>query len=259
LHTSETGTDSILYILIVGAGIGGVVALHSRAKRGSALWCWSARAWSAACGPSCQPKNIAGRVRGLAQSQMEGATVEQISRALNADLISRNEKFSMQAIVPNEPFDLRQHQLIPGRWRMIANFARLGRTGPVIPGASTEVDRYRTLDLRLDGAHADGAHSGPGLVGGGAFAAQDQPLPQPRLFGGTRPQKFPAGTVGGEVSTACDGASRGSTAASSRLNQGRCTPTKAMKREGFAVDHRSMAVQRKILCPTSLKPLSAYA
>lgn len=77
--------------------------------------------------PTSQPKSIAGSVRGLAKSQMEGATVEQISRALNEDLIHRYEKFGLQAIRPSEPLDLRRHQMVPGRWRMIANFAHIHR------------------------------------------------------------------------------------------------------------------------------------
>lgn len=88
------------------------------------MWVYRHARWMM---PTSKPKSVAGSPRGLAQMQMGGATAEQINEKLNADLISRYEKFGLLEIMPEGRFDLNRHQLVPGRYRMIENFSKIDR------------------------------------------------------------------------------------------------------------------------------------
>ncbi len=102
--------------------------------------------------PTSKPKSVAGSSRGLAKMQMEGASPEQISADLHAVLIERYARFGLQDIEPDEPFDMGRHQLVPGRWRMIANFARIQRhVGEVrrIAGRRVELSNAEAVDADL--------------------------------------------------------------------------------------------------------------
>ena len=77
--------------------------------------------------PTSKPKSQAGGPRALARAQLSGSTSEQISQGLYADMTARYVKLGLQDILPADAFDLGRHQLIPGRWRMIANYAKIKR------------------------------------------------------------------------------------------------------------------------------------
>jgi len=102
--------------------------------------------------PTHKPKNVAGSPRGLGRAQMESASDAQISRALHADLVERYARFGLQDIQPEESFDLARHQLIPGRWRMIANYAQIERHRAEvvrIAGRRVELSTGAALDADL--------------------------------------------------------------------------------------------------------------
>src|SRR5262249_8736963 len=77
--------------------------------------------------PTRKPKQIAGSVREFARLQASGMNMEQQSAFIHGDLLGRYEKFGLNDIRPARPFDLRFDQLIPGRHRMIENFASIER------------------------------------------------------------------------------------------------------------------------------------
>lgn len=77
--------------------------------------------------PTRKPKHLAGDLRGLSKNQMLGVSVDQMNEDINADLRGRYEKFGLLDLLPQGNFDLRCHQLIPGRCGMIANFAGIER------------------------------------------------------------------------------------------------------------------------------------
>ena len=77
--------------------------------------------------PTRKPKAIAGSLRGFARIQASGATAEQQSAALCADLRARYEQFGLNGIMPSRDFDVRCDQLIPGRPGMLENYASIER------------------------------------------------------------------------------------------------------------------------------------
>jgi lysine/ornithine N-monooxygenase len=117
-----TGRD----ILVVGGGASAYdlldLCFEHRARR--VIWAYRNVRWMM---PTNKPKNQAGSPRALARAQMSGSSADEISRVLHADMKARYAKFGLHDIVPDAVFDLRRHQLIPGRWRMIENFAAIER------------------------------------------------------------------------------------------------------------------------------------
>jgi hypothetical protein len=77
-------------------------------------------------------------MRLLAKQQMLGVPVEKINLAIHQDLQSRYAKAGLQDILPDVAFDLRRHQLIPGRRHMIREFKR--------------IERYCSEIVRIDGS-----------------------------------------------------------------------------------------------------------
>ena len=113
-------------VLVVGGGGSAFDLLDLALEHGAARIHWAHRGirWFL---PSRKPKSIAGSVRGFARMQWSGMTPAQQSAAITADMRSRFDKFGIAAIAPPFDFDVQQHQLMPGRHRMLSNFDALDR------------------------------------------------------------------------------------------------------------------------------------
>jgi cation diffusion facilitator CzcD-associated flavoprotein CzcO len=152
-HSSALHNPSVIAgrdVLVVGGGASAYdlleLCLKHRARR--IAWVYRATRWMR---PTQKPKNIAGDTRALARMQMLGNSAEEISREITRDFRERYEKFGLQEILPDEDFDLRRHQLIPGRREMIEHFREIekhrgevarieGRSVHVTSGARIDVD-----------------------------------------------------------------------------------------------------------------------
>lgn len=113
-------------VVVVGGGASAYDLLDLCFEHGARRVVWVCRhpRWMM---PTLKPKSVVGGPRGLARMQMEGASVAQISRTLHADMVGRYAKYGLQDAMPESDFDLGRHQLIPGRCRMIANYAAIER------------------------------------------------------------------------------------------------------------------------------------
>lgn len=154
LHSSALGDPRELTgreVVVVGGGASAYDLLDLCFEHGArrVTWVYRHARWMM---PTGKPKSVAGSSRGLAKMQMEGASLEQISADLHAVLTERYARFGLQDIEPDEPFDMGRHQLVPGRWRMIANFARIQRhVGEVrrIAGRRVELSNGEAVDADL--------------------------------------------------------------------------------------------------------------
>jgi hypothetical protein len=118
-------------VLVVGGGASAFDLLDQCLEHGARRIAWVHRGFKWFL-PTSKPKHIAGSVRGFARMQASGMTLAQQSAAIDGDMRGRYEKFGIQALLPRQPFDVQQDQLIPGRPRMLAAFGQLERhTGSV--------------------------------------------------------------------------------------------------------------------------------
>ncbi|MES2101517.1 MAG: FAD-dependent oxidoreductase [Pseudomonadota bacterium] len=117
-----TGRD----VVVVGGGASAydLLDLCFEHEARSVSWVYRQTRWML---PTPKPKSQAGGPRALAKAQLSGSTSAQISQALHADMTARYAKLGLQDILPADTFDLGRHQLIPGRWRMIANYPKIKR------------------------------------------------------------------------------------------------------------------------------------
>ncbi len=117
-----TGRD----VMVVGGGASAydLLDLCFEHEARSVSWVYRQTRWML---PTSKPKAQSGGPRALARAQLSGSTSEQISQALHADMTARYVKLGLQDILPADTFDLGRHQLIPGRWRMIANYPKIKR------------------------------------------------------------------------------------------------------------------------------------
>jgi len=152
-HSSTLRDPSVITgrdVLVVGGGASAYDLLELCLKHHAhrIVWVYRKTRWMR---PTQKPKNIAGDTRALAKMQMLGNSAEKISRDITQDFRQRYEKFGLQEILPEEDFDLRRHQLIPGRREMIEHFREIekhrgevarieGRSVHVSSGARTDVD-----------------------------------------------------------------------------------------------------------------------
>jgi hypothetical protein len=145
--TELTGRD----VVVVGGGASAYDLLDLCFEHAARTVSWVSRQtrWMM---PTNKPKAQSGGPRALAKAQMSGVTTEQISRALHGDMASRYAKLGLQEIMPADDFDLGRHQLIPGRWRMIANYSKIVRhRGEVvrIAGRRVELSDGQAVDADL--------------------------------------------------------------------------------------------------------------
>lgn len=152
-HSSALRDPSVIPgkdVLVVGGGASAYdlieLCLKHQARR--IAWVYRATRWMR---PTQKPKNIAGDTRALARMQMLGNSAEKISRDITQDFRQRYEQYGLQEILPNEDFDLRRHQLIPGRRELIKHFREIekhrgevarieGRSVHMTSGAQIDVD-----------------------------------------------------------------------------------------------------------------------
>lgn len=113
-------------VLVVGGGASAYDLLDLCLERGARrlVWVYRSTKWMR---PTRQSKYFGTDMRFLARQQMLGVSVERLNRAIRHDLNARYRKAGVEAILPEEEFDLRRHQLIPGRRRMLEGFDRIER------------------------------------------------------------------------------------------------------------------------------------
>jgi cation diffusion facilitator CzcD-associated flavoprotein CzcO len=118
-------------VLVVGGGASAFDLLDLCLAHGARRIAWVHRGFKWFL-PTSKPKSIAGSVRGFARLQASGMTRAQQSAAIHEDMRGRYAKFGIESLLPGQAFDVQEDQLIPGRPRMLAAFARLERyTGSV--------------------------------------------------------------------------------------------------------------------------------
>jgi hypothetical protein len=135
-------------VLVVGAGASALDLLDQCLEHGARRIAWAYRGlrWFT---PTRKPKSIAGTVRPYARMQASGMTAAQQNAAIGADMRARYEKFGITDILPQRPLDVLHDQLIPGRARMLENFAALERH----PGTVAAIDGSTVVmadEQRLD-------------------------------------------------------------------------------------------------------------
>jgi hypothetical protein len=113
-------------VLVVGGGGSAFDLLDLALEHGASRIHWAHRGirWFL---PTRKPKSISGSVRGFARLQWSGMPAAQQSATITSDMRSRFEKFGIAPIAPPFDFDVLQHQLMPGRHRMLSNFEALDR------------------------------------------------------------------------------------------------------------------------------------
>jgi hypothetical protein len=135
-------------VLVVGAGASALDLLDQCLEHGARRIAWVYRGlrWFT---PTRKPKSIAGTVRPYARMQASGMTAAQQNAAIGADMRARYEKFGITDILPQRALDVLHDQLIPGRARMLENFAALERH----PGTVAAIDGSTVVmadEQRLD-------------------------------------------------------------------------------------------------------------
>jgi cation diffusion facilitator CzcD-associated flavoprotein CzcO len=128
-HSSGLRDPSVLAakdVVVVGGGASAYDLLDLCFEHGAnrVRWVYRSLKWMR---PTRRPKHAAAEVRRLARQQMLGVSLATTNSLINRDLQRRYKKAGLQEILPDGTFDLRQHQLIPGRCRMIGNFSRIER------------------------------------------------------------------------------------------------------------------------------------
>jgi len=87
-------------------------------------WVYRSTRWMR---PTRRPKYHGTSMRTLARYQILGVPMRVVNRLANRDLRARYAKAGVEAIMPERAFDFRRDQIIPGRRRMIREFARIER------------------------------------------------------------------------------------------------------------------------------------
>lgn len=113
-------------VVVVGGGASAydLLDLSFTHEALSVVWVYRSLKWMR---PTLRTKYYGTDMRELAKRQMLGVSIEKLNAAIHADLQSRYRKAGILEIMPNDAFDLRRHQLIPGRKGMIENFAGIER------------------------------------------------------------------------------------------------------------------------------------
>nr|WP_255429310.1 NAD(P)-binding domain-containing protein [Ramlibacter albus] len=164
LHSSALRDASSIAgksVLVVGGGASALDLLDLCFSQGAARAVWAHRGvrWFM---PTKKPKVVAGSVRGFARLQASGLSHKEQSAQITADMRSRYAKFGLDAIAPSQDFDVLHHQLFPGRYRMLENFASIERHA-----ATVECIEGRTVLL------SDGTRLQPDLLLWGTGYALD--------------------------------------------------------------------------------------
>jgi cation diffusion facilitator CzcD-associated flavoprotein CzcO len=135
-------------VTVVGGGASAYDLLDLAIANGarSIAWVYRSTKWMR---PTRRAKYFGTNMRILARHQMLGRPVEELNRRFNETLRARYEKAGIAAILPDADYDLRHHQLVPGRRLMIEHFNRIERH-------RGEVRSIHGDQVRLDGDEAVG-------------------------------------------------------------------------------------------------------
>lgn len=113
-------------IIVAGGGASAfdLVDLCLEHDAAQILWVYHSLRWMV---PTRKPKRFASNLRELAKRHMLGESAAQIGSVIDAELRARYQKFGMEELLPDAPFDTEKDQLIPGRWRLIENLSQIDR------------------------------------------------------------------------------------------------------------------------------------
>lgn len=124
LHNPDCLAGKVVVVVGGGASAFDLIDLCLEHEAARIVWVHRSLKWMA---PTRKPKKFASNVRELAKRHMIGETAVQISRAVDVDLRALYHKFGMEELLPGARFDIERDQLIPGRWRLIANLDKIER------------------------------------------------------------------------------------------------------------------------------------
>ncbi|HTT11469.1 MAG TPA: NAD(P)/FAD-dependent oxidoreductase [Burkholderiaceae bacterium] len=128
-HSSALHSPQLLRgkrVTVVGGGASAYdlldLCIEHEARR--VVWVYPSAKWMR---PTLQPKHLGVDMRRLSQWQMLGLPVAVVNWLINRDLRKRYAKAGVAPIKPDGDFDLRRHQLIPGRRLMLRHFNNIER------------------------------------------------------------------------------------------------------------------------------------
>ncbi|WP_426436680.1 NAD(P)-binding domain-containing protein [Bradyrhizobium genosp. P] len=113
-------------VIVAGGGASAFDLVDLSLEHGASqvVWVYHSLRWMV---PTRKPKRFASNLRELAKRHMLGESAAQIGSVIDAELRARYQKFGMEELLPDAPFDTEKDQLIPGRWRLIENLGRIER------------------------------------------------------------------------------------------------------------------------------------
>jgi cation diffusion facilitator CzcD-associated flavoprotein CzcO len=128
-HSSALRDPTVLSgkkVVVVGGGASAFDLIDLGLEYGAARIVWVHRGlkWMV---PTRKPKKFASNLRELGRRHMLGQSGTQAGDTIDTELRARYEKFDMQELLPDAPFDIERDQLIPGRWRLITNLGQIER------------------------------------------------------------------------------------------------------------------------------------
>jgi len=128
-HSSALKSPGILRgkrVTVVGGGASAydLLDLCIEHKARSVVWVYRTAKWMR---PTLQAKHLGVDMRRLSRWQMLGFPIAVVNWLINKDLRRRYAKAGVEAIKPDGDFDIRRHQLIPGRCLMLRNFKNIER------------------------------------------------------------------------------------------------------------------------------------
>ena len=128
-HSSALRSPELLRgkrVAVVGGGASAydLLDLGFEHEARSVAWIYRTTKWMR---PTLQPKHFGTDMRRLSRLQMLGFPTTVVNWLINRDLRKRYAKAGIDAIKPDGRFDIRRHQLIPGRRTMLRNFGKIER------------------------------------------------------------------------------------------------------------------------------------
>ncbi|MGA8864120.1 MAG: NAD(P)-binding domain-containing protein [Gallionella sp.] len=114
-------------VVVVGSGASAFDLLDLCFERQACNVTWVYRSLKQWMRPTKQPKYFGIDMRELAKMHMFGIPLTAQNERINQDLRTRYKKAGIEELTPDKAFDLRNQLLVPGRRRMIQNFARIAR------------------------------------------------------------------------------------------------------------------------------------
>ncbi len=137
-----TGKD----VVVVGGGASAydLLDLCFKWQARNVTWVYRSLKWMR---PTRLPKYFGTDIRALARMQMLGISLATLNKRINRDLQARYKKAGIVEVMPDTDFDFGNQLLVPGRRRMIQNFARIARH-------RSEIVRIEENTVRLSSGHS---------------------------------------------------------------------------------------------------------